>query len=77
MARLRADKKTKEARAFRTWVNVRMAEHDETQSCLAAVLGISQQAVSQKLSGKSPFTLEDMAVICEHFGQQYQVGAQS
>ena len=76
MARLRADQKTKECIAFRSWVKGRLAERDETQEVLAAVLGISQQAVSAKLSGKSEITLGDVAMVCEHFGQQYQIGAQ-
>ena len=74
MARLRADNKTKERRAFRGWVYGQLKERDETQAVLAAVMGISQQAVSAKLSGKSEITLGDMAVICEHFEAQYQIG---
>ncbi len=74
MARLRADNRKRERTAFQMWVHIQLCKHNETQSCLAAVMGISQQAVSAKLNGKSEITLGDMAVICEHFGEQYQIG---
>ena len=74
MARLRPTTEQREAQAFRMWVRGRLAERRETQSVLALVLGISQQAVSSKICGSAEFTLRDMALICEHFGQQYQIG---
>ena len=76
MARLRPTTEQREQQAFGSWVRGRLAERRETQSVLAVILGVSQQAISAKLSGKSEITLSDMALICEHFGQQYQIGAQ-
>ena len=60
MARLRADNRKRERTAFQMWVHIQLCKHNETQSCLAAVMGISQQAVSAKLNGKSEITLDDI-----------------
>lgn len=74
MARLRPTTEQREQQAFRMWVCGRLAERNESQERLATVLGISRVAMCKKLNGKIGITLADMALICEHFGQQYQIG---
>lgn len=50
--------------------NVRdlMDDHHTTQVDLAAVLGISQPAVSNKLAGRSRWTLDDLEALADHYG---------
>lgn len=45
--------------------NVRIAvtNADLTQTGLAVILGMSQQAVSAKLAGKTPFTVDELVCI--------------
>lgn len=38
------------------------------QQDIAPVLGLSQASVSDRLTGKTPFTLEDLERIAEHLG---------
>lgn len=75
MARLRATTEQKTSRAFSRWVAGWIMELNESQEVIAGILGISQPAVSAKMRGKSVWTLDDMALICEHFGRSYTVGA--
>ena len=44
-----------------------MRTHHVTQRDLAAELGISEQAVSDKFHGRSNFTLRDLSRIAEFF----------
>ena len=73
MARLRTDNRTKECQAFSLWVRGRLAERQERQEDLAAVLGTSRQSLSAKINNRAEFTLMDIVTICEHFGQSFTV----
>lgn len=44
-------------------IRAEMARRGVSQSRLADALGISQQAVSQKLTGRRPITTEEIAAI--------------
>lgn len=48
-------------------VRAEMARYDVTQAQIAARLGVSQQAVSSKKSGKTPFTLDELEAIAPLF----------
>ncbi len=47
-----------------------MADYGVTQTRMAAVLGLSQQAVSSKRNGKTPFTLDELEVVASMFGMK-------
>jgi transcriptional regulator with XRE-family HTH domain len=49
-------------------IRAELARNDVTQVQVAAALGITQQAVSQKLSGRRPFSLDDVEVIAPMVG---------
>lgn len=48
-------------------VRVYMVARGETQEGLAASLGISRPAVTQKLSGKSRWSLKDLQALSKHY----------
>lgn len=48
---------------FKGW----MAEHNVTQGEIAQLLGISNTAAHLKVNGKIPFSLKDVAKICEKY----------
>nr|WP_297429770.1 helix-turn-helix transcriptional regulator [uncultured Actinotalea sp.] len=45
-----------------------MARYQITQARLASALGIAQQSVSRKRSGRTPWTLDELEVIAPLFG---------
>lgn len=49
-------------------VRVYMAARDETQEELGLALGLSRPAVTQKLSGRSKWTLSDLEKLRVHYG---------
>jgi transcriptional regulator with XRE-family HTH domain len=51
-----------------------MREQRKTQAELAARLGISQAAVSRRLSGEVDFRVKEMLIIDEWLGQPAAVG---
>lgn len=44
------------------------AEHNIRQKDIADLLGINVQSVNRKMNGKEPFTLEQVKIICTHYG---------
>ncbi len=44
------------------------AEHKIRQSEIAELLGIQVPNVSEKMNGKQPFTLEQVKILCKHYG---------
>lgn len=48
---------------FKGW----MAVNNITQTALAKELGLSTQSINLKVNGKVPWTLEQIAVICEKY----------
>lgn len=49
-------------------VRIYMVARDETQEELGHALGLSRPAVTQKLSGRSKWTLNDLEVLQKHYG---------
>jgi peptidyl-prolyl cis-trans isomerase A (cyclophilin A) len=49
-------------------VRVYMAARDETQEELGLALGVSRPAITQKLSGRSKWTLADLDGLARHYG---------
>lgn len=45
-----------------------MARRRVSQATIAAALGITQQAVSQKLNGRRPLVLDEVLVIADQLG---------
>lgn len=43
-------------------------EHKIRQSEVAEILGITVQSVNRKLNGHEPFSLEQVKVLCTHYG---------
>lgn len=54
-------------------VRVLLAAHHETHDELAAALGVSRPAVSQKLQGRTAWTLYDVDLLAYHFNVGHEV----
>jgi transcriptional regulator with XRE-family HTH domain len=56
--------------AYRVARNVRAEarRNGETQAQLAEVLGVAQQAVSARMTGKTPLTLRQLDALAAHWG---------
>ena len=48
-----------------------LATTGETQKQLAGVIGITPMALSNKMTGKSQFTIGEVETICEHYKKNY------
>lgn len=44
------------------------AEHNIRQAEIAELLGIQIPNVSEKMNGKQKFTLEQVKILCNHYG---------
>jgi len=44
------------------------AEHNIKQTEIAELLDINVQSVNRKMNGKEPFTLEQVKILCQHYG---------
>jgi transcriptional regulator with XRE-family HTH domain len=49
-------------------VRAELARHGVSQTDIAEVLGVSQAAVSRRLSGRVEFTLDELRLIAERLG---------
>lgn len=49
-------------------VRAEMARYGVSQADVAAALGVSQQAVSMKIHGRRPLSLDDLEVVAPLFG---------
>ena len=45
-----------------------MALHDIKQTEIAKLLGIEVQNVNAKVNGRQEFTLEQIRILCQHYG---------
>lgn len=45
-----------------------MALHDIKQAEIAKLLGIEVQNVNAKVNGRQEFTLEQIRILCQHYG---------
>lgn len=44
------------------------SEHNIRQSEIADLLKVTIQTVNRKMNGKEPFTLEQVKILCAHYG---------
>lgn len=58
---------TKTAEIVSRHIRAEMVRNDKTQADIAAVLGLSQQAVSRRLVGKVAFELAEVVTLAEFF----------
>ena len=49
-------------------IRAEMARFDITQVRLASALGVKQQTISSKKSGKTPFSLDELEIVAPLFG---------
>lgn len=52
---------------------VEMQKHGDTQKSVANLLGLSQQAISRKLSGKNEWKNSEIDKLCKHYNKDYSV----
>ena len=50
---------------------IQMKKNGDTQKGIAKQLGISQQAISRKLSGKNEWTISEIDKLCEYYNMNY------
>lgn len=50
---------------------IQMKKNGDTQKSMAKELGISQQAISRKLSGKNEWTISEIEKLCEYYNKNY------
>lgn len=50
---------------------IQMKKNGDTQKGIAKELGISQQAISRKLSGKNEWTISEIDKLCEYYNMNY------
>lgn len=49
-----------------------MQEHDDTQEDLARVLNLGKGCISNKFNNKTPWHIDEMYAIMDHYGLQYK-----
>ena len=50
---------------------VEMTRNEDTQTSIANLLGISQQAVSRKLSGKNQWRINEIEKLCKYYNKDF------
>lgn len=76
MPKLRSTTEEKEMRRFNRFINGWMKEKKLSQEDLAGCLELPRQSVGYRLNGKSRWTLQEMAKICELIGVTYTIGGE-
>ncbi len=61
---------------FIEYVAGHMRSHNVYQKDLAPVLGISRQQIGKKLNKQAKWTLKEMALICDYFGDPFTIGGE-
>lgn len=54
-------------------LRVAMCKHGDTQYTLAEVLHISQSAVNNRLTGKTPWTIREIKILCQRYNKPFEV----
>jgi len=49
-------------------LKARMVEKDMTAEDLSRLLGLSVNSIYRRLNGRSPFTIDEVHIICEELG---------
>lgn len=74
MPRTKLDKATYTERLFSDLVRGELARQRLKQQDLAQYLGKTPQAIGQKMLGKVPWTLQEMANTMDFLGTQFTIG---
>lgn len=74
MPKLRETLEQMERRRFKHWVENNMDDLGLNQTDVGDCLNLSQSKVSNRLNGKTEWSLSEMAKLCELFNEQYVVG---
>lgn len=74
MPRTKLDKATYTERLFSDMVRGELARQRLKQKDLAQYLGKTPQAIGQKMLGKVPWTLAEMANTMDFLGTQFTIG---
>lgn len=48
-----------------------IAKHGETQTKIANMLGISNNALWRRLTGRTEWTINEIDILCEHYNRNY------
>lgn len=72
MPRTSLDRVGNNLRGFSGWVFSQMKAHGMKQIDLARYLNVTQQNISQKMSGKVAWSLRDAFRLYELFGEPYE-----
>lgn len=74
MPRTKLDKATYTERLFSDMVRGELARQRLKQQDLAQYLGKTPQAIGQKMLGRVPWTLQEMANTMDFLGTQFTIG---
>ena len=74
MPRVKLDKATYTERLFSDMVRGELARQRLKQQDLAQYLGKTPQAIGQKMLGRVPWTLQEMANTMDFLGTQFTIG---
>lgn len=74
MPKLRETLEQMERRRFRHWVKNNMDDLGLNQTDIGDCLNLPQSKISDRINGKTEWSLTEMAKLCELFNEQYVVG---
>jgi len=74
LPKLRETLEQMERRRFRHWVKNNMDDLGLNQTDIGDCLNLSQPKISDRINGKTEWSLTEMAKLCELFNEQYVVG---
>lgn len=74
MPKLRPTPEQIEVRRFNGYVLANMKVLGISQEDIAKCIGLSQGSISNRICEKTDWTLTEMIMVCELFGQQYVLG---
>ena len=74
MPKLRETLEQMERRRFKHWVKNNMDDLGLKQTDVGDFLNLTQQSISDRIIGKTEWSLSEMAKLCELFNEQYVVG---
>lgn len=74
MPRVRLDKANNTARAFSDRVRGELARQRLKRQGLAEYMGMTPQAVGQKLLNRTEWSLREMVEACEYLGISFMIG---
>lgn len=54
-------------------LRVAMCKHGDTQYTLADVLHISQSAVNNRFTGRTPWAIREIKILCKRYNKPFEV----